>query len=290
MKGLLEALETLGIQWKTPRRSHCPPVELFFRDPEKKTAKVFLDPSGSSQQLSGLLMVGPRLKGGLEIELTGPLPSSPYVDLTLEVMEKFGVAVETDQGNSGQRFWVPGGGYVPGSYKVEGDHSSASYLLAASALTGRPVEVINVSPSSKQGDRVFGDILEQLKNPGPKTIDMHHCPDVAPTAVAMALFRDSPTNIVNVSHLKIKECDRIQVISQELKKIGAHVEARKDGWKITPHKLQGGVTLDPHEDHRMAMVFGVVGLKVTGIEVLNPHCVIKSFPNFWETLEAFVGL
>jgi len=232
-------------------------------------------------------MMAPRLPQGLEIHLTAPLPSSPYVDLTLEVMEAFGVPVEWKKDPAGGRFSVPGGGYEPTSYTVEGDHSSASYLLAASALTGRRLGGLNVSSHSKQGDRVFNEILEDLKNPGPKMVDMHHCPDVAPTALAYALFRRHPTQIINVSHLKIKECDRIQVLATELTKLGAQIHVRKDGWEVTPAPLNGPATLDPNGDHRMAMVFGLVGLRVDDLEIAEPGCVNKSFGNYWKVLEAF---
>ena len=296
MPGLLSALESLGVQTTTPRRAHCPPLELS-RDLTRAEAiwganvrqrpVILLDPSGSSQQLSGLLMMAPRLPQGLEIHLTAPLPSSPYVDLTLEVMEAFGVQVEWDRDPAGGRFCVPGGGYAPARYTVEGDHSSASYLLAASALTGRRLGDLNVSSSSKQGDRVFKEILEDLQTPGAKRVDMHRCPDVAPTALAYALFRHHPTQIVNVSHLKIKECDRIQVLANELSKLGAQIHPRDDGWEVTPAPLSGPATLDPHGDHRMAMVFGLIALRVGGLKISEPGCVDKSFGNYWEVLEAF---
>lgn len=290
MKGLLDTLGRMGVEIECLEKPFCPPVLLKKRRSDPVPHVVKLDPAGSSQQLSGLLMIGPKMESGLKIQLTSSLPSSPYVDLTVDVMECFGITVQKSVGKEGKKedvFSVPAGGYTAAKYFVEGDHSSASYMLAASALTGKPVHVANVSPKSRQGDRFFAEILEELKPPGPKEIDMHECPDVAPTALVFALFRNDPTSIVNVSHLKLKECNRIEVPAKELSKLGANIKTREDGWDIHPAPLSGPAELDPHEDHRMAMIFGILSLKVDGITILNPGCVDKSFPDFWEKLELF---
>lgn len=291
MRGLLETLEKMGTEYECFETPFCPPVRLQRSGCDHDTGecriKVELDPSGSSQQLSGLLMVGPKLPQGLDIHLSAPLPSAPYIDLTIDVMESFGIKVERGMGPKGETFSVPGGGYAPAKYHVEGDHSSASYILAASALTGKQVNVCNISSQSKQGDKIFADLLQDLCTPGLKEMDMHECPDVAPTALAVALFRKHPTRITNISHLRIKECDRLEVLANELKNLGAKIQVRDEGWDITPAALQGPALLDPHGDHRMAMVFGLVSLLVDEVKISNPDCVVKSFPNFWEVLEVF---
>ncbi len=290
MKGLLETLDRMGVEIECLEKPFCPPVCFKKKLSDHAPHVVTLDPAGSSQQLSGMLMIGPKMESGLKIQLTSAVPSSPYVDLTVDVMKSFGITVKRSAGKAAKNedvFSVPAGDYLAAKYFVEGDHSSASYMLAASLLTGKPVHVTNVSPKSKQGDRVFSNILEELKSPGPKEIDMHECPDVAPTALACALFREDPTKILNVSHLKIKECDRIEVPAKELSKLGAKIKTLDDGWIINPSPLSGPAQLDPHGDHRMAMIFGIISLRVDGITILDPGCVDKSFPHFWEKLELF---
>jgi 3-phosphoshikimate 1-carboxyvinyltransferase len=287
MKGLLEALGALGAEWDTPQKSHCPPVDLSPpAEPGtgwRHTPSVELDPTESSQQLSALLMVGCRLGAGLDLEVCGPVPSAPYVDLTLEVMNRFGgQAQRTDRG-----FVTSPSGYRATRYRVEGDCSSASYVWAAGALTGRAVRVCNVRPDSLQGDQVFPELLDRLERDGPCTLDLGSTPDIAPTVATCALFREHLTTITNVSHLRVKECDRLAVLAAELRKMGASIEETDDGWRIEPASLSGPAVCDPRGDHRMAMCFGLASLRVDGIQINDPDCVSKSYPGYWDMLEVF---
>ncbi len=283
MPGLLEALRRLGAQVECHDRPGCPPVTI--RPPARPARRVELDPSGSSQQLSGLLLAAPAA-GGLEIRPSGRLVSAPYVDLTLEVMAAFGIAVRrTGRGT----YLVPPGPYRPQVFHVEGDHSSASYPLAAGWLTGKAVRVENLRPDSKQPDRVFPQLLARLAGSGDLELDLSASPDIAPTVATCALFRKRRTRLVGLSHLRIKESDRLEVLARGLQAVGGRVTVHADGWSIQPAGLHGHVLLDPAGDHRMAMCFGLLGLRLPAVQVLDRACVRKSYPEFWEMLDLFRG-
>jgi 3-phosphoshikimate 1-carboxyvinyltransferase len=172
-------------------------------------------------------------------------------------------------------------------FEVEPDWSSASYPLAASFLSGKPARVVGMVRDSLQGDRVFPRILDSLTGAGPRVVDLSDAPDLAPTVIACALFADGATTICGAAHLRIKESDRIGVPIRELRKLGADLEERPDGLIVRPAPLKGPAELDPAKDHRMAMAFGLVSLRVEGVRVLDPGCVSKSYPTFWKMLEAF---
>jgi len=237
----------------------------------------------SSQELSALLLMGAALPGGVRVHVDGDLPSRPYVDLTVAVLDAFGVAVSEHAGE----FRVAPGGPRATEYAVEGDWSSASYPLAAGWLTGREVEVTNAVATSVQGDRVFPELLARIAAPGPREINLKDAPDLAPTVTACALFADGETAITGAAHLRVKESDRIAVLVRELARLGADLEEREDGLVVRPAPLAGPAALDPTADHRMAMAFGLVGLRVPGVEITDPGCVSKSYPDFWAMLEAF---
>ncbi len=281
MPGLVAALRALGAQVEELGAPACPPLRI---SPPNRTAKhVSLDPSGSSQQLSALLLAAPAL-GGLQVQLMGPLPSAPYVDLTIEVMEAFGATV---QQASQPSYRVEPGGYRATRFQVEADHSSASYPLAAGWLTGKTVTIENLRSDSLQPDRVFAELLARLDQPGYLDLNLEASPDIAPTVAVCALFRRDPTDLTGLTHLRIKECDRLEVLANGLKSLGADITVQQDGWSIRPAPLQGPATLDSASDHRMAMCFGLVGLKVPGIHITDPDCVTKSYPDFWHMLDRF---
>ncbi|MHC4598014.1 MAG: 3-phosphoshikimate 1-carboxyvinyltransferase [Planctomycetota bacterium] len=254
----------------------------------------------SSQFLSALLMIGPLLEGGLEIRLEDDLTSKPYVDLTLQAMDRFGVQVERE-GYS--LFRVPQGAYRGCTFPVEGDASAATYFLAAGAVSGGAVRVNGVGAVSRQGDSAFLSLLEAMgartakgetwmeaKGPVSKggNFDMNGMPDAVPTLAMVGLFAPSPTEIRKVPNLRVKESDRIAAVASELTKLGARVETFDDGLRVTPGTRRGAI-LHTHEDHRMAMTFAVAGLAIPGVVLENPGCVSKSFPDFFERLEALAG-
>jgi 3-phosphoshikimate 1-carboxyvinyltransferase len=254
----------------------------------------------SSQFLSSVLLVAPALKRDVRLVVDGPLASTSYVAMTLDVMRHFGardVRAEADG------YLVPGGvGYSPATFVVEGDASSASYPMAAAAITGGEVSVEGVKPDSTQGDARFTEILEKMGcrvawSKGGVVIkgtellmgidvDMNTMPDVVPTLAVVALFARGITRIRNVAHLRYKESDRLQAIATELEKLGATVTLCADGLDIVPAALHGA-QLDTYDDHRLVMSFALAGLRVPGVRVEGPDAVRKSYPTFWSEFEKF---
>lgn len=290
MPGLLAALRALGAEVQELGRPSCPPIRVVPPgDLQEAPAHVALDPTGSSQQLSALLLAAPRLPKGLEVRLTASLPSRPYVDLTLEQLRAFGATVEAVPGPEGapSAYRVLPGGLRARRYVVEGDHSSASYPLAAGYLTGQSVRVVNAAPGSVQGDRVFPDLLEQLSSPSPRTFELGDVPDIAPTLATCALFASGETRLLGLAHLRVKESDRLAVLARGFRGVGADVEELPDGLVVRRRPLRGGATLDPAGDHRMAMCFALLGLRLPRIQVSDPGCVTKSYPGFFEMLRRF---
>jgi 3-phosphoshikimate 1-carboxyvinyltransferase len=232
----------------------------------------------------------------MEIEIKGQLVSAPYVDLTLDVMEHFGVSVARE---AYSYFKVPcHKKYRPCRFHVEGDLSSASYFWAAAAVTGGTVATENIhSNTSHQGDMRFLEILQKMRcyvkrEPQKVTVsgrslsgvdaDMGTMPDMVPTLAAIALFAEGKTVIRNVAHLRFKESDRLTAVAMEWQRLGGHLEELPDGLIIHGGQKLVGTKVDSHDDHRLAMALAVIGLNVPGVEIKNPGSVIKSFPRFWD--------
>jgi 3-phosphoshikimate 1-carboxyvinyltransferase len=259
--------------------------------------RIGLDCGESSQYLSALLLIAPYTENGIEIEVVRGPVSRPYIDMTLSVMERFGVAVARE---GYTYFRVPGKTpYRPGSYRVEPDCSQAGYFWAAAAVTGSPVTVRGIPLDSRQGDLRFLEILESMGcrvarrtagitvTGGPLSavdVDMGDIPDLVPTLAVVAAFARGTTVIRNVAHLRVKESDRLSAVSLELGKTGIEAETNDSGISIRGGRPRGAV-IDPHGDHRLAMSFAVCGLAAPGIFIENESCVEKSFPEFWKTLE-----
>jgi len=287
MAGLLKALADLGVVVEQLGKRGCPPVRLRATQrfaPDGPPPRVRLEAGGSSQELSALLLLGAAMPAGLHVYVDGQLPSMPYVGLTCELLSDFHIDVQQP---SGQCFHVGPGRPWRKEYTVEGDWSSASYPLAVGWLTGDAVQVTNVRRDSKQGDRIFPQLLAQLQQLGPRTMSLGQQPDLVPTIVACSLFAQGQTAITDVAHLRIKESDRICGLVGELSKLGADINEQPDGIRLRSRVLSGPAVLDPAHDHRLAMAFGLVSLRVSGIRVLDPDCVSKSYPGYWSMLEQF---
>jgi 3-phosphoshikimate 1-carboxyvinyltransferase len=295
IQDLLDALSSLGVAAVSESHNGCPPVLVQARGLAGGPTKV----SGtvSSQFLSAILLISPFAARDVEIEVVGDLVSRPYVDITLTVMEEFGLAYYR-QGYT--YFTVPAGQrYQARDYEVEGDASSASYFLGAAAITGGCVTLTNLNPGSCQGDSGFIKVLEQMGclvelSPAgvllqgrplrATNIDMAHMPDLVPTLAVVAAFAPGETVITGVAHLRHKESDRLAAVAAELSKMGIVVQETKDGLIIqggSPH----GAVIETYNDHRIAMSFALAGLKIPGMIITNPDCVAKSFPEFWEYFE-----
>jgi 3-phosphoshikimate 1-carboxyvinyltransferase len=290
---LVRALRELGVHDISASGDNFPPLRI--RSQGMKGGKARLTGRESSQYLSSLLLAAPYGGTEVEIEVDGSIVSGPYVDLTLEVMGRFGVGVQRE-GYS--RFKVPAGpGYRPVDYQVEGDASSASYFWSAAAVTGGTVATENVFPeSSLQGDMSFLDLLEKMgalvRKEARRAVvkgrtlagieaDMSAMPDMVPTLAALALFAKGRTVIRNVAHLRHKESDRLEALREEWTRLGARIEELPDGLIVEGLVPLNGALCDPHNDHRLAMSLALVGLRVPGIKIQNETCVRKSFPNFW---------
>jgi 3-phosphoshikimate 1-carboxyvinyltransferase len=291
---LVRALKGLGVKKITARQGDFPPVHI--RSDGITGGLVRLTGRESSQYLSSLLLAAPYASTEVEIEVEQTPVSGPYVDLTLEVMKRFGVEVQRDD----YRFFrVPAGRpYQPVHFPVEGDASSASYFWAAAAVSGGTVATENIWPlTSGQGDLAFLEILEKMgcsvkkearrvivqgSDPAGLEADMSRMPDLVPTLAAVALFARGKTIIRNVPHLRYKESDRLHALWEEWTRLGARIEELPDGLIIEGRAPLQGALCDPHDDHRLAMSLAVVGLRVPGIEIQDEHCVAKSFPGFWE--------
>jgi 3-phosphoshikimate 1-carboxyvinyltransferase len=290
---LVRALRDWGVGQIAVKQETFPPVRI--RSEGIPGGKARLTGRESSQYLSSLLLAAPYAVAGAEIEVEGAIVSGPYVDLTLEVMERFGVEVWRE---GYHRFRIPAGsGYLPRNFQVEGDASSASYFWAAAAVTGGTVTTENiVAKTSRQGDLAFLEVLERMgctvKREGRRAVvqggpligleaDLSRMPDMAPTLAAVALFARGKTVIRNVAHLRLKESDRLEALREEWTRLGARIEALPDGLIIEGQGPLQGACCDPHDDHRLAMSLAVVGLKVPGIKIRNETCVRKSFPDFW---------
>jgi 3-phosphoshikimate 1-carboxyvinyltransferase len=264
---------------------------------------VRLQSNKSSQFLSSLLMVSSYAEQDVCIEIGGTLPSAPYVDITVDVMEEFGVRVDRPDRKqftvrSGQR-------YRPATFIVEPDVSGAAAFLAACAIAGGEVVIGGLNPRSKQGDIGFFDVLRRMgcrvgeeggqislksgRNLKGIEVDMNSMPDCVPALASVALFAEGKTRITGVGHLRFKESDRLAAIAGELPKLGAKVSVQDSGLEIEPGPLRGA-QLDTYDDHRLAMSFALIGLRVPGVRIENPECVRKSFPGFWKEFEKLYQL
>ena len=254
---------------------------------ELKAGAYRLPGNVSSQFVTGLLYALPLLEGDSEIMLTTPLESEGYVDMTLEVLEQFGIRVE----RRGNRFLVSGGQqYQSREMRIECDWSQAAFWYAARAL-GSPVDVLGMDETSRQGDRCIAACCEELARDGEVTLDVSQCPDLVPALAAMAAVRRGTTRIVNAARLRIKESDRLAAVADVLNKLGAQVTEQPEGLTIVGrHGLSGGVSVDSHNDHRIAMMAAIAATRCEHpVTVLDAHCVAKSYPNFWEDHETLGG-
>ena len=295
---LVHALHAFGAHIDYVGEAGYPPLvikrgQIDTRHPVKVRGDV------SSQFVSALLMALP-LAGGGTIEIEGELVSKPYVEITLNLMRRFGVDIAR---HDWRKFRVSSAKYQsPGEIHVEGDASSASYFLAAGALAGGPVKVEGVGKDSIQGDVRFAEVLERMgasvtfdansievKNEKralqPIDMDLNHIPDAAMTAAVLALFAEGSTTIRNIGNWRVKETDRIAAMAKELRKLGAAVEEGSDFIRVTPGKtINPNISIDTYGDHRMAMCFSLVSLAGVPVTINDPDCVQKTFPDYFKTL------
>jgi 3-phosphoshikimate 1-carboxyvinyltransferase len=295
---LVEALNVAGASIRYIKTPGCPPLVITGI---LKGSDISIDGSISSQFISSLLIASPYAESDTRIILSKPAVSKPYIDITTDMMAKFGIPVS----HPGPLVWsIPSHKkYLPTTYTIEGDYSSASYWFALAAISGGEVTVEGLNPKSVQGDRRLLDILSDMgctiswsrcaaDGCGAVTVsrtkaltgidvDMSDCPDVVQTLAMVAALADTKTRITGIHHLRVKESDRIAAICDGLTTLGLSVSATDDEIIINPGTLHAGV-IHPNRDHRTAMSFAILGSVVGGITILDAGCVTKSYPEFWE--------
>ena len=327
IQDLCDGLEQIGV--KVVSNNGCPPLEIYGNDKpsvipaeagihnaqngakqlpqqvrveddsQSKALTIRMNGSKSSQYFSALMHIAPLLPNGLNIEVEGDLVSKPYIDITIGVMESFGVQVEN---HNYQKFSIAPQKYQACEYFIEGDASAASYWFGLAAVTGSKIQVENLRYNSLQGDVKFVDVLEKmgcavennLENTrgitlkGPENlealgeINMNAMPDVAMTLAIIAACAEGKTIIQDVANMRIKETDRIHALVTELRKIGIDAEELPDGLIIQGSKKRKGAEIETYDDHRMAMCFAVLGAVTPEIIILDPDCCKKTYPSFFE--------
>jgi 3-phosphoshikimate 1-carboxyvinyltransferase len=298
---LLHALHELGSSAWSEENNDCPPVIVNANGLIGGACRV--DGGLSSQYFSAVMMAAPHAINDVELEVIGDLVSKPYMEITAAVMRDFGVEAELDRAHW-RRFQVAAGQRYQGrAYQIEPDASNASYFFAAAAVTGGRVRVPGLGSRSTQGDLNFVHVLERMgatvamtgdatEVTGPAggtlrgiEIDMNALSDTAQTLAAIAPFAEGPTTIRGIAHNRHKETDRIADLATELRRIGQEVVEFEDGLTITPRPVTPA-QVATYDDHRMAMSFAVTGLRAAGIEILDPGCTAKTFPDYFDRLAA----
>ena len=295
---LVEGLQQLGAKVRLLNGPPGPPVEILAQGLPGGTARI--KGSVSSQFLSAILMAAPGAEKDVTLEIDDTLVSVPYVEMTLALMERFGVHVEN---RDFQEFHIPGKQtyHSPGDFFVEGDASSASYFLAGAAITGGTVTVHGCGTESLQGDSKFAEVLEQMGaetqwQPHSVTVrgntlkgvdlDMNRMPDAAMTLAVAALFAEGTTKIRNVYNWRLKETERMKAVTTELRKLGAEVEEGDDYLIIDPPDQIQSTEIETYDDHRMAMAFSLAACGAKSVTILDPGCVSKTFPDYFEVLKS----
>lgn len=292
---LVEGLRALGAGISYQGREGYPPLGL---DEPMRSGAVAIRGDASSQYLSGLLMALPLLAGDSLIRVTTPLVSRTYVEMTLACMAQLGVVAEPAP--DFLSFRIPGGQrYRATSLTIEPDASTASYWFALPLMVGGSVTVRDVPSQSHQGDFGLLDHFAAMgagvqRGPAGVTVsaaplrgvdvDMNTRSDVAPTLAVVATLADSPTLIRNVGNMRIKECDRIACIQQAFDALGLRMESGPDWMRIHPSRPTREAVLQPEEDHRMAMIFALLGLAHGSVRIAEPECVAKTYPAFFREL------
>ncbi len=292
---LINGLSQLGANLRCINGTDCPPVEVIAEGLPGGITR--LSGAISSQYLTAILLAAPYADKEVQIEITDKLVSVPYVEMTLRLMQSFGVSVNHE---NFRLFNIPRQTYrSPGNIFVEGDASSASYFLAGAAITKGSVTVKGCGTDSLQGDARFAEVLEkmgakvewepqQVKLTGNSLngidVDMNQMPDAAMTLAVAALFASGPTAIRNIYNWRVKETERLQAVSTELRKLGAEVEEGYDYLVIQPPEQIRKAEIDTYDDHRMAMAFSLAACGSSPVTINNPGCVSKTFPDYFEVL------
>lgn len=295
---LIDALAQLGARAEYLGKPGCPPIKLFGGSVHG--GEVSIRGDISSQYLTALLMALPLASKDSHISVIGEQVSKPYLDITLGMLDEYGVKATHE---NYQSFSIAGNQSFtsPGTYMIEGDASSASYFFGAAAISGGPVRVHGLGKNSVQGDYQFLDTIEQMgasvDRQGTFTdvsagklrgidVDLNHIPDAAMTIAAMALFAEGKTTIRNIYNWRVKETDRMHAMSEGLRRLGAKVETTDDSITIDPPTAIRAAEIDTYADHRIAMSFSLAALGDAPITINDPDCTKKTFPNYFEVFRS----
>ena len=292
---LLDGLAAIGVRASSERGNGCPPVVVEANGIPGGPAKIA--GATSSQFTSSLLLVAPYAAADVTIEVTGSLVGAPFVDMTIGLMARAGIAIE----RRGAKLFVRSGQrYAAGPLAIEPDATAASDFLAAPALVGGEVTVAGLGRDSLQGDVAFVDVLAAMgadvrRDEHAITVrgaelrgvdaDFRAISDTFLTAAVLAPFASTPTRIRGIAHTRRQETNRVSAVARELARLGVTVRESEDALEIEPSRPHGG-EVETYEDHRIAMSFALIGLRVPGIRIKNPRCVAKTFPDFFARLES----
>jgi 3-phosphoshikimate 1-carboxyvinyltransferase len=296
IRPLLQALNQLGVD------CHYQPAKasVIVRGGRLRGGIAELPGNISSQFVSALLLIAPFAEEGMMVRLTTPLESKPYVLMTMECLETFGIKVNASKDL--RQFEVARQTYRPARYAVEGDWSSASYLLALGALGG-DITVNNLNPKSLQGDKMLADFLQDMgtsvtikqnsvrvkKSKLKGTMaDLTDCIDLLPTMAVLAAVADGASEFSGIARARLKESDRVAAVKEGLERMGVKVVVEKNRLIITGSKPHGAI-IDSRGDHRIAMAFSLLGTLVGDTTIEGAECVAKTYPEFWETLKSLGG-
>jgi len=294
---LVDALREIGAQIEYQKADGFPPLQIIGLNTQTNS-KIAIQGDVSSQYISALLMIAPILPKGLTLELTGHIGSRPYIDMTLKIMEHYGVTANWNE----NFIKVEPQPYKTKPLTVEPDWSGASYWYSLLALSdSESLDIVDLKDKSLQGDRAMANIMLELgvettfttegaslKKIAPKQetiIDFTHCPDLAQTVAVTCAAKGITCKMTGLESLRIKETDRILALQNELSKIGAELQEHNNEWKLVPsQKLPDSVSINTYDDHRMAMAFAPLAT-LMNVTIEDSSVVNKSFPTFWEEME-----
>ncbi|MEZ6140509.1 MAG: 3-phosphoshikimate 1-carboxyvinyltransferase [Zavarzinella sp.] len=299
IEDLLDALRQLNVDVCSARNNGCPPVELTTNGLHGGTVRI--NGERSSQFLTALLLALPFATGDSTIIPVGKTVSEPYLEMTLRMLQQFGISVSRSERGT---YLIPGSQQTTiTEYAIEPDASSASYWFAMAAITQGSIKVTGLNRNSLQGDHRFVDVLEQMGcritsdansltvNGQPLRgidVDMNAISDTVMTLAVVACFATGPTRIRNVEHIRFKETDRLKAICTEMQRLGVQVEEKHDEISIFPGAMQAA-SLETYNDHRMAMSLALAGIRIPGVIIQNPGCVVKTYPGYWQDWQQITG-
>ncbi len=293
IRDLVAALEKLGVS--AVCQGECPPVRVSG---PIKGGSVEIRGDVSSQYVSALLIAAPLAKTPVEIRIVGPLESKAYVRMTLEMQRKFGI--QMDSKDDLTRFVIEPQAYHTSDVQIEGDWSSAAFLLVAAATAGERIRVEGLNQASLQADRQLVDILEMMgararTDPSSVTmeksqltdveIDVSGCPDLFPALCTLCAVAEGVSTITGIRRLRLKESDRVLAMKAGLRQMGIETRETENSFTVQGGKPHGAA-VDPHRDHRIAMAFATLGLSTEGVTIRDAECVSKSYPSFWDDLRS----